>query len=264
MSRKGRSAKNDVTDKQPPSNKSAESEDEIYEDPAGSEPTLSNLYKLNTEMNVTLKFLSSQYDDFLRKVTRIEKENKTLKKQNEELNTRLEVVENEINMQQQQRIKDYITIHGIPHKSNENLKAVIIETVKATRTNITEENILSCRRMTTPNTTKTAIIVAKLDKYETKTIIQQNFKNNGPITMKQITPNINPAFEARLIYINDYLTNHTRQLYELAKQLKKKYKLRYAWTKDGKVFIRKNENSRILRIKNISDQEVIEENLKEQ
>lgn len=262
--RKGRSAnaRNQRTTKQSQSNKSNESEDEVDDDT--TEATLNNLYKLNTEMNVTLKFLSSQYDDFLRKITRIEKENKTLKKQNEELNTRLETVENEINVQQQQRIKDYITIHGIPHKNNENLKAVIVETIKATQTNITEENILSCRRMNSPNSTqKTSIIVAKLDNYDTKTKLQQNFKNNGPITMQQIIPTSNPATENRLVYINDYLTNHTRQLYELAKELKKRHNFRYVWTKDGKVFIRKNENSKIFRIKNISDREVIEANIKE-
>lgn len=239
-------------------NRNNNSKNDEESDDEESAPTMEKLFKLNTEMNQTLQFLSDKYDVFLKKITKVEQENKHLKKQNEELNIRLEAIEQEVNMQQQQRVKSHLTIHGIPHINNENLQNTVIETIKATKTIVTAENIISCRRMNAPDTThKSPIIVIQIDNYDTKQKIQQNFKTNGPINLKQIMPNAK-GFEERLVFINDYLTNFTRQLYEIAKKLKKKHNLRFAWTKDGKVFVRKTENSKIIRIKNLNDEEFID------
>lgn len=89
---------------------------------------------------------------------------------------------------------------------------------------ITTENITSCRKMIASNTThKSPKIVYQLDKYETKQKIQQNFKTYGPITLAQIATNTNQGIEYRLVFINDYFTNFTRQLYEVANKLKIKH-----------------------------------------
>lgn len=213
--RSGRTTKNNHHHKV---NKQTANSDEESNDEESTTTTIQKLYKLNTEMNQTLQFLSEKYDVFLKKITKVEQENKHLKKQNEELNIRLEAVEHEINIQQQQRVKNHLTIHGIPQKNNENLKNTIVETIKATKTTITEENIISYRRMNASNSThKAPIIVIQLDNYETKQKIQQNYKTNGPINLQQIIPNTKQGNEDRLVFINEYLTNYTTQLYEVAK-----------------------------------------------
>lgn len=51
------------------------------------------------------------------------------------------------------------------------------------------------------------------------------------------------------IYFNDVLTNYNRILFYKAKQFQKDNSIKFLWTKNGNIFMRKNEESNIIKIK---------------
>lgn len=54
--------------------------------------------------------------------------------------------------------------------------------------------------------------------------------------------------EERAIYINPNLTKERQFLYKIARDARKNKKLDFVWVKNGEIFIRKNENSKILKL----------------
>lgn len=50
------------------------------------------------------------------------------------------------------------------------------------------------------------------------------------------------------IYINEQLTIKANKIFYLARQLKKDKKIKYAWTRDGKVYIKQQESDEKIRI----------------
>ena len=55
------------------------------------------------------------------------------------------------------------------------------------------------------------------------------------------------------VYINDCLTQQRRQLLNTALALKTTKGVKYVWTRNGNIFIRKNEGDNSVRINYISD-----------
>lgn len=55
------------------------------------------------------------------------------------------------------------------------------------------------------------------------------------------------------IYINESLTKENKQLLFKTKEKARDASYKYVWSKEGKIFVRKNDNSRVHRIKNEHD-----------
>ena len=65
--------------------------------------------------------------------------------------------------------------------------------------------------------------------------------------ISEIIESVQHEVEAR-IYINENLTQRRQELLAKARKMRKAKYLVRAWTVDGKVFVRKTENSRPVRI----------------
>lgn len=219
---------------------------------SNNEPTMKDVMAKLNELIQSVEYLSSQQEESLRRLILLEKENKTLSEANINLNTRLANIETFFFQQQQQQLKNHITIHGIKPEQGEDLKETIIKTIKIINVDITKDSIQSARRMKSNNNTTTpTIIIAELSTNDIKNKILQNAKTNGPIMLNQLKNSNNN--ENRKIFINEYLNNYTKTLYENAKKLKITNQYKFIWVKHGNIYIRKTEMSNIIRVKHQND-----------
>lgn len=226
-----------------------------------TDPTIADLYKMMQDLHLSMEFLSKKYDDFLEKLKKTEEENITLKKTNTLLNNRLTALETDYYTQQQRKYNNFITIHGIPKEHNENINEIIVSTIKIIDTRITADNIISARRMNVNNVQNIApIIIAEITN-EMKESVKIKYKQNGPIMLSQILNN-KPNTDHKKVFINDYLCNYMKQLYDQTKQLKAKLNIKFVWTKNGTILARKNEDSPVMKIKNHQDLLELENNCK--
>ena len=60
-------------------------------------------------------------------------------------------------------------------------------------------------------------------------------------------------FRDSTIYVNDHLTSHGKNLFREAKTKKGNLDYKYLWTRDGKIFMRKNDNSEVIHITCLAD-----------
>lgn len=216
------------------------------------EPTLKEVMMKLNDIITAIDFHAKQQEEALVRLANIEKENNTLRMENIDLNKRLANIESFFYQQQQQQLQNHITIHGVPKKPNEDLKATVNNTIKAMNITVNQDDISTARRMnSTNNNTAPPIIVVEFKTIDVKLNIMQVYKDNGPIMLTQISNTTNAG--NKKIYINEYLNNYYKQLYNNAKELKTSNNFKFIWFKNGTIYARENETSQIHRIKHQND-----------
>lgn len=227
-------------------------------------PTIKDVYKVLKGMSKSLSFR--------RRLWRIQKQNNNTGNRKQELksnirttkNKRLQYLETDYYNEQQQKLQNYITIHGIPQIKNEEVINTVIKIAEKLNVKIEQDDIISHRMMNMKNHSNfSPIMVVELKDIEVKQKIKCNFKNNGPIIVSQILKSaINTNKEHQKIYINDYLCNYVKQLLEQTKKIQAKCNLKFVWTKNGYVYARYNEGTPIIKIRNFSTITELEEEAK--
>jgi len=99
------------------------------------------------------------------------------------------------------------------------------------------------------NNNSNSIIIAKLETIEMKKTLIRNSKIS-----KISANNICSAWpDKNKIFINERLTNERRSLFGKARAYGKEKNVKFVWVNNGDILIRKDENSKIQRIKNQQD-----------
>lgn len=227
-------------------------------------PTIKDVMKVLKCMVKSLNFLSDGYEDFKTKIVKLEDENEKLKMDAEQLHKRLQNMENDHYHEQQQKVQNYVTLHGIPLQKNEDIPSTMVKIAEILNVNLTPSSIKSFRSMNNQNKNNaTPIIIIEFQDQITKTNIKKNYKDNGPIIVSQVLKNtINTNDEHRKVYINDYLCTYFKQLLEKTKKIQTKCNIKYVWSRNGNVYARYNEKTPIIKIKNYSDIIELEEEIK--
>lgn len=218
-------------------------------------PTLKDVYKILKGMSHSLSFLAEGYDDFKVKIKNLESENNNLKNETEKLHKRLQYLENDYYTEQQHKLQNYVTIHGIPQQKNEETMNTIIKIASTLQVNITPTSIKTYRKMNNHNNTNpTPIIIVEFHDLEIKQALQASYKKNGPIITSQILSNSDKTIsEHKKIYLNDYLCTYIKQLLDQTKKIQVQCKIKYVWTKNGCVYARYNDNTPVIKIKNYNN-----------
>lgn len=200
------------------------------------------------------QFISSQIDDFTRKQNQLINDNKELKHQvkknsikTTEFETKVIELESELNDIKQEKLANQIVISGIPKKPNENLLELTINVGKKLEVNLKEDEIISARRMEKSNVEANKYIAPILITFRNNNLkaeLLKNQKTMGKVTTDQLE--MEP--KGKLIYLNEYVTDHTLRLFAKTKKaaLVKNYK--YVWIQNARVLVRKIDRGKITKI----------------
>lgn len=190
-------------------------------------------------MSHSLSFLAERYNEFKVKIKNLESENNNLKNETEKLHKRLQYLENYYYTEQQHKLQNYVTIHGIPQQKNDETINTIIKIASTHQVHIAPTNIKSYRKMNNHNhTNPTPIIIVQFHDIEIKKDLQANYKNNGPIMMSQILSHADKTnSEHKKVYVNYFILfmQHidVLQLLDQTKKNQAQCKIKYVWTKNG-------------------------------
>ena len=207
------------------------------------------------EILKSLNFLSEKYDEIYKDnlkmsstLFEIKKSQEELRQENILLKKEIVVLKEELkhqqNIDQQQTLKNKIEIQGIPKMSqitDEQITNKILNHISAT---IEYKDILEINR---PKNKNENIIKIKFRNEETRNEVikksKQYFKNKG----KLCTSDLKIPGNRNIIYINEELTPKTKFIFGKSKELKE-YGFKYVWIKNGKIFVRKNDQEKIINI----------------
>lgn len=206
------------------------------------------------DLNNSIEFNSSVIEGLKKTIIRLESTNKDLQEKCIQLAAENTVIKKELNeikldvieLKQYSR-RTNIEIAGIPESENEDMSKILSKIDEISDTNIVD-NLIIAHRVPSFKKDKPKPIIVQMKSKQTRDEILKKLKNR-----RLTTSEINNRFEDMPIYVNEHLTHELKSLFYHARNFKKENNYKFCWTRDGKIFIRKDETSRILRIKLIED-----------
>ncbi|CAG5021331.1 unnamed protein product [Parnassius apollo] len=205
----------------------------------------------NQEIQKSVETLTHQHQDLLAKINHLELENNEYKQQILTLETKLDFLEkcargNSIEIRNctgRQTNENKIVLTDIIHKLGLTL---------GLNTPIQDLEIRNIFR------TKTDDIIVDFNSILWKVTFLLNYKNynkskrqNGETVLN--SEHINLPGTPRSIYISEYLTTKLRRIFYIARESVKNKKLFAAWTAYGKIYVKKEEGTKPIRVDNESE-----------
>lgn len=152
--------------------------------------------------------------------------------------------------------RNNLEIHGIPSAPDEDLYEVVIKVGAALNVGIDYRNIDIVHRLPTRKAGDQQPILVRFTNRWIKMKILNAKKTYRTLSLDQVIS----SQDARPIYINEHLTLKCQALYKRARHLRAKNHYKYAWVRDGKVFLRKTDDAKVIQVSN----EVLMKNIESQ
>ncbi|KAH9367059.1 hypothetical protein HPB48_021835 [Haemaphysalis longicornis] len=204
------------------------------------------------EIKASMTHMNKEFDDMRKDCAEVKKENAALKASNEKLLQEIALLkvqlhENSLRVtaQEQYSRNKNIEVRGIPHETTENLEDILSEVGGALGEPIQKDDVEMCHCVPTRNTaedcTEQNIVVTFSRRAKRDAIVEKARKTR--LTADDIGYTTeNP------VYINEHLCPQVKKLLGMTIAKKKELGWSFAWSRDGKVFARQIENSKLVRI----------------
>jgi len=194
----------------------------------------------------SVSYLADEYDDFRAKIpetTRFSHDISNLKLSINEIMTKQESLE-------QYGRRDNLELHGIPEQKNENTNFIVKKFASKLNLKLEDQHISTSHRLPAPllkpaEHQPRPIIV----KFSNRDVRNQLYQKRSLIP--QITNFELPGME--FLYITENLTKYRKELFVQAKRLKQIHKYQYLWTNQGQIYMRRNANSKVIKISRPED-----------
>lgn len=208
---------------------------------------LKEMQLTNSNIETSITRLFAQQEEFQKKIESLEVQTK---KDREYIN----ILEDKIEDLQRTTRKTCIEIKNVPKNGNENrddLINMVLCLSKSVNFNMSQQDIKDIYRIqsrksgvnNTPIIVELASSILKMDLL--LKVKSYNIKNKTKIQAKHLGFTKN---EETPVFISEQLTSKGARLFFLARDLTKSKEYKFCWTKHGRVFVKKDENSRVILI----------------
>lgn len=144
-------------------------------------------------------------------------------------------------MEQYSRINN-IEISGVPQSENEDVDTLLTDIAKAIDVEHKARSVDAAHRVPSYNRKRASPIVVKSRR--DKEVWINGFKKTRPLTADKINPHMNKD----KVFINEHLSPANKLLLSQTKEAARDRGYKFIWTKDGKIFARKDSGDRVKRI----------------
>ncbi len=175
----------------------------------------------------------------------LKKEHETLVKQAKENMKKVEVAQNRLDDLEQYGRKAMIEINGFPRKAEEDPLGLILSLADKLKVDLKQEDVEACHRL---SRNENAGIIVEFSSRVKRDEVLASRKSLRNVTLKDFGFDSNGK-----VYINESLTSKRKALIRELKLVKNSYNFKFIWSRKGIIFIRRDENSRPIRINSLSD-----------
>lgn len=201
-----------------------------------------------SEIEKSLKFISAQYNDAIKSIAAMKEDMNSLKKENntlrgtiKDLQGTIRSVEHDLGKQEQWARQQNVEILGIPENNTECLPNVIIKIANKAGLKLETSDIDFAHRVQPKKQLKgiPRAIVTRFKLRRSNDEFMSAVRKCKNIT----TEDIGFTGQARKIFVNEHLTQRNKKLLSLCKAKAKEFAYQYVWTKNCRIYIRKNDTS---------------------
>jgi prefoldin subunit 5 len=191
----------------------------------------------------SVQFYSDQYELLNKKIESLE----TGKKNVESMESRIEALANEnkllqleLNSNNQRDRLLNLEIVGVPELKDENLCNIVLLIAKHANVSISPQDVTEVHRITPriKQQGRPRNIIVKVTSRLLKDNILSGFRKNA-------MNNQDLGFQGNVgrVYVNEHLTQYNKFLLKQCRETAKNKGYQYTWTKNGRIFVRKNDLS---------------------
>ncbi|CAH2096741.1 unnamed protein product [Euphydryas editha] len=227
--------------------------EELRRDVAGITREFSVIKEEFTSLRASVEFASNQYDDINKKLSLFSNDIKKI----EALEIELQDIKNQhqaleaiINTNDQRDRLLNLEFVGIPESKDENLNDLTVKIAQAANVTINISDIVQVNRIS-PRVKiqgRPRTVVVKFQSRLIKENILSGARKNR-ISTKSIHLPGNPV----PIFVNEHLTPYNKILLKKLKDYAKNKEIQYVWTKNGRLYMRKNNLSPAVQIQKEQD-----------
>ncbi|CAG5058242.1 unnamed protein product [Parnassius apollo] len=180
-------------------------------------------------------------------INNLKKENTQLQASVKNLKTRLNIVESHMR-------ECNIELNGIPEHKAENLANTIVQLGQAVKNSLSVDDIQYVTRVAklNKNTNKPRSVIVKLRtmKHRDALLAAVALFNKKNPDDKLNSHHLGIGGSRVPIYVSEHLTPGNKSLHAAARIKSKEMKYRFIWIRNGKIYVRKDEFSQAIIIKN--------------
>lgn len=201
------------------------------------------------ELKASIEFNDKRIDNLEEKVTTFDEKLSKASAMEElvsSLQLSVKTLQHQHDLREQKCREENIEITGIHQRQGEDLFEVLMNIAKAAGQQVRREDIEFATRVApravVPNRPKT--IIAKFHHRQFKDAIISGIRTRKGLTTKDIGlpgPSSN-------VYAKDHLTIKNKELYKQTRELAKTMGFHYTWTRNCRIFVRRNDTSPALSI----------------
>lgn len=205
-------------------------------------------------IEASASFTSSQFDDIAQKMKNMSQENKDLRAKCEGLHNTVVDLQARLNAMEQHMRNSNIEIQGVPEHRTENVVTLVNQIAQVVSYKLSDADIITCSRVASLNkqTKRPRSIVVKLRsprcRDEFYSAVSKYNKSNPKSKLNSGLVGI--AGDRVPIYVSEHLSPANKALHAAARLKGKELGYRYVWVRNGQIFMRKDDSSRFIHIKN--------------
>lgn len=192
----------------------------------------------------SVKNTLSGHDNALRSMS---EEIHALKEDNCILRNHLEEVNYEVNALKQRSLESHLLISNVIKTNDENLNVLIERISNHLNVPYNATNFLGISRLASKNQKGVQPVLVRCINVSVKEQFMNAIKER-PFTCEEIGLGLKQK-----IYFNHHLTPINQRILGAARKFRKDNNYRFVWFSYGSVFLRKDENSKIIRVNDIQD-----------
>ncbi|KAH6945216.1 hypothetical protein HPB50_007566 [Hyalomma asiaticum] len=201
-----------------------------------------------TSVRASMDFINESFEEFKSEIKALRSEvnevktrTHDLQQENQKLNKELKEVNKELVELKQYGRKNNIELKGLPASGNEDLRKTIQAVAKSLQIEHASSEIDVVHRVPTRGNGPANIVVKFVSRSTRDRFLQaakKNRLNASMIGFEENTP----------VFINEHLCRENKILLGKAIQAKRENNWKFAWVSDGKILMRKAENTRVVQV----------------
>lgn len=210
-----------------------------------------------SSINTSIGFLEEKFEDVKQEMQNKIKIINNLEEENRILHTSVKDLESRLSILEQQSRACNVEIQCVPEFKNENILTTVKQIAATVNCNINDQDIQFCTRIMKMNkeSTRPRSILAKFTTPRLRdTFLAATLSFNKKATSnkdKLNTSHLGISGEKKPVYVCEHLSPVIKALHAEARIKCKKIGYRYVWVKNGRIFVRKSDNSEYIFVKNI-------------
>ncbi|XP_013185756.2 uncharacterized protein LOC106131271 [Amyelois transitella] len=219
--------------------------------------------QLKSEFSSTTDFLAAKQYDTENTVQEMSKTISRLESDKAELRVQVAKLQQRIGIVEKSSRSLNLEIQAVPERHNEDVVAIVKGLCDTINVPISDGDIRSCRRIAklNPTSSRPRTILATLPSERVRDVIISGVKRFNRSNKQEPlnSRHLGVPGDKSPIFVSEHLSAECKDLHAAARMAAKEKRYKYVWVKFGRVYMRKDDTSPALHIKN---KESLEKNCK--